>query len=77
MVYTDGVHLVADTFKELHEFAVLIGLKKEWFQNNSKHPHYDLMGSKRMLAVNNGALVCDSKMIVEICNKNLVSKQPT
>jgi len=31
MVYTDGIHLVADSLEELHEFAHKIGLKREWY----------------------------------------------
>ena len=42
MVYTDGVHLVADTEEELHKFAQKIGLKRSWYQDKSHYPHYDL-----------------------------------
>lgn len=44
MVYTDGIHLVADSLDELHAFAQKIGLKREWFQDHPKHPHYDIFG---------------------------------
>ena len=51
MVYTDGVHLIADTIDELHEFARMMGLKKEWFQARpcASFPHYDLT-TRRALA---------------------------
>ena len=41
MILTDGVHLVADTMWELHDFAKRIHLRREWFQPG-RHPHYDL-----------------------------------
>ena len=45
MIYTDKIHLVADSLKELHEFAESIGLKRCWFHGLRKgHPHYDLHG---------------------------------
>ena len=56
MIYTDGLHLVADTEAELHEFAMRIGLKREWYQRHKRHPHYDLTtDSARRRAIKNGA----------------------
>jgi hypothetical protein len=55
MVYTDGLHIVADTEEELHEFAKRIGLKREWFQDHPEHPHYDLLGCMSAKAEKNGA----------------------
>lgn len=46
MVYYDGIHLAADTLDELHLFAGKVGLKREWFQNHPKHPHYDVWGGR-------------------------------
>ena len=41
---------------ELHEFAARIGLKRNWFQYRSgRGSHYDLVPSKRALAVALGA----------------------
>lgn len=49
-------HLVCDgNLDELHQFAVSIGLKRQWFQR-SIVPHYDLTPSKRKLAVSKGAI---------------------
>jgi len=46
MIYTDGIHLVADTLAELHAFARTIGLKRHFFHGTRKgHPHYDLTNS--------------------------------
>lgn len=56
MVYTDGIHLVADSLDELHEFADKIGLKREWFQDHPSHPHYDIFGAKVRLSLESGAL---------------------
>lgn len=48
-------HLTTDgDVEELHAFAKLIGLKREWFQDG-KHPHYDIVGKKRFKALQWGA----------------------
>ena len=45
-------HMTSDTsLSELHDFAQKIGLKREWFQED----HYDLIASRRELAVKLGA----------------------
>lgn len=71
MVYTDGVHLIADSLSELHDFAKSIGLKRCWFQNKrgKNHPHYDLT-NKHILqkAELNGAKRISSKEIIKISN---------
>lgn len=69
MVYTDGIHLIADSLDELHEFALKIGLKREWFQDHPKHPHYDLFGSKRYLALEYEIKVVSSKELIKILTK--------
>lgn len=66
MIYTDGVHLVADSLDELHNFADKIGMKRSWFQYSKKHPHYDLLGSKKALAIKEGAINVTSRKILEI-----------
>jgi len=47
-------HLLADNIEELHKFAIMIGLHKEWYQEGSC-PHYDVTESKRARAVRLGA----------------------
>lgn len=69
MIYTDGIHLVADTLEELHLFAKQIGLKFEWFQNKKKHPHYDIFNSKLDKALLNGAIFINKRDIINICKK--------
>lgn len=49
-------HLSADSLTELHAFAAMLGLKRSWFQDHKLLPHYDLVASKRALAVRLGAV---------------------
>ena len=52
MIYTDKIHLVADSLEELHEFARKIGLKRHFFEGVKKgHPHYDLTNKLILLKV--------------------------
>ena len=63
--YSHHCYLVADTVNELHEFATKgLGLKLSWFQNKAI-PHYDLVASKRKLAVFLGAIEIDMKLLVQ------------
>ena len=64
MVYTDGIHLVADTVHELHLFARSIGLKRSWFQDK-QIPHYDLTTKRKAnRAITEGAKEISSREIV-------------
>ena len=49
-------HMTADTLEELHDMAKKIGLKRSWFQNHKKYPHYDVSQSKRKEAIEMGAI---------------------
>lgn len=71
MIYTDGVHLISDqSIEELHVFAIRIGLKPSWFQNNPRHPHYDLLSMRmRARAVRAGAQRVDKKTLLRIIKK--------
>jgi hypothetical protein len=72
MVFTDNTHLVATTLDELHEFAQKIGLKRSWFQAKKDHPHYDLMGSKKDLAIKKGAeLIHPFELVKKFHNNEL------
>lgn len=55
-------HMTADSLDELHAMADRIGLKREWFQAAKRlhFCHYDLVPSKRILAVQAGAVEVDS-----------------
>ena len=50
-----SAHLTADTLDELHEFARLIGLRPEWYQDHRSHPHFDVTAKYWSLAVRHGA----------------------
>lgn len=45
-----------DDLEELHAFADGIGLRRAWFQNDDRLPHYDLNASRRRLVVAAGAV---------------------
>lgn len=91
MVYTDGVHLVADTLGELHKFAFSIGLKYCYFEGTRKgHPHYDLLNWKKKAlwcgetkqtfikkAYEAGAMNKDRKEILRISQDMLIDKTQT
>lgn len=61
--YNESCHMFADSEEELHKLAKSIGLKREWFQNVSRFPHYDLIRKKRALAVSNGAQEVDTHFV--------------
>ena len=51
-------HLTADTTGELHDFAAMLGLLRQWFQSKPGRPwqdHYDLPEEVRAQAVACGA----------------------
>jgi len=60
--YSQACHLLADpdSLDDLHKMAYKIGLKRHWFQDHST-PHYDLVKSKRILAIKAGATEIDFK----------------
>src|SRR5688572_25590215 len=57
-------HLVADSVEELMEFAIGMGLRREWFQPKST-PHFDLTVEGRNLAVAHGAIELDQREFVK------------
>jgi hypothetical protein len=54
--YPSACHLTADTLEELHEFALRLGLRRTYFQDHPRHPHYDITEGRRKLAVRLGAV---------------------
>ena len=48
-------HLWADTLEELHAMATSIGMRRSWFQNDPRLPHYDLVPPRREEAIKRGA----------------------
>ena len=59
-------HLTAKNIELLHQFAQSIGLKREWFQDKPKRPHYDIRSKIiRRKAVAKGAIEIESKQFIE------------
>ncbi len=63
-------HMFADSLNELHEMAEKIGMKRSWFQDNGQSAeHYDLVASRRALAIKYGAIeLTERKQIGEMIN---------
>lgn len=76
MVYVDTMkarygrmimcHMGADSIEELHKMADSIGMKRKWFQNKLRFPHYDICKAKKSLAIRYGALEIPQKEFVKI-----------
>jgi len=56
--------------EKLHAFALRLGLKRSWFQEHILTPHYDLVASKRKLAIAKGAQEVSPQEFVRRCDKN-------
>lgn len=76
MIYFDNKgHMVADSWSELHEFAInKLEMKKEWFQikfkNGKNRSHYDLTTENmKRKAENFGAIRVKSSKIIEVLIK--------
>lgn len=57
-------HMVADSLDELHAFAQMLRLKREWFQHRTLYPHYDVTQSVKAKALQRGAQSCDKRTVV-------------
>jgi hypothetical protein len=44
---------------ELHRIAKVVGMKRGWFQDKVRFPHYDLVPSRRVKAIKAGAVEMD------------------
>lgn len=62
-------HLLADSLDELHIFAKSIGLRREWFQDHTRYPHYDINVNRRVIAVKKGAIEIDKRTTIEKAKK--------
>ncbi len=67
-------HMIADTEEELHAMAEKVGLKRQWFQNDN-YPHYDISMSKRVMAVENGAIEIGRITFVAIATAQRKAKE--
>ncbi len=61
-------HMLADSLCELHAMAEKLGLRREWFQDKSTFPHYDLSKAKRKEAVKLGAVEVGREKLYEVLN---------
>jgi hypothetical protein len=68
-------HLTADSVRELLAFADKLGLKRFWFQDDPRLPHFDLTPGMRAKAIRYGAQEVDFKFMVEMMKKNKAEKQ--
>lgn len=70
-------HMMSDDLtdaglEELHAMAQRIGLKREWFQNKPRFPHYDLTPRRRGLAIQHGAQAVEAQDLVRRCARPVV-----
>jgi hypothetical protein len=63
-------HLVADTLGELHTFAQGVGVKRCWFHNHARHPHYDVTDAQRAAALDAGAIGVDKRTAVTMARRS-------
>jgi alkanesulfonate monooxygenase SsuD/methylene tetrahydromethanopterin reductase-like flavin-dependent oxidoreductase (luciferase family) len=65
-------HMATDgDLDELHAMADRVGLKRAWFQDHPRVPHYDLRPSKRRLAVAAGAVEVGPKELLAVCRRGV------
>ncbi|MDB5192354.1 MAG: hypothetical protein JWQ96_1917 [Segetibacter sp.] len=73
MVYTDGVHLTADSLDELYGYANKLGLNTNWlhFMGRNIHPHFDICGNvKRRVLGDKSVKKVTCKEIVKLSMLN-------
>jgi hypothetical protein len=67
-------HMATDgDVEELHSMAKSLGLKRSWFQDG-RMPHYDLVESKRVLAIKKGAIEVTGIELARKCWLSLMEK---
>lgn len=59
----------------LHKFAAEIGLRRRWVHVGTKLLHYDLINSKRQLAVRLGAKEVSRRFVANLLRKNKEIRQ--
>ena len=67
--WREKCHLFADDVLELHLHAHKMGLKRDWFQDNPRLPHYDLTRRQRRVAIRLGAIEATDEMLIEKMRK--------
>jgi len=56
-------HLLGTDLEELHELAAAIGLRRAWFQDRRRFPHYDVDVEYRLRALAAGAIPITDRRI--------------
>lgn len=56
-------HLIASDLEELHALATAIGLRRAWFQDRRRFPHYDVDTEYRLRALAAGAIAITDRRI--------------
>lgn len=70
--YKRWCHLATDSsLEELHAMATRLGLKREWFQDKPNAPHYDLVPTKRALAIQYKVRAVSALELVERCHPRI------
>lgn len=59
---------------ELHTMAARIGLRRSWFQDKPRFPHYDLTPPKRTAAIAAGAVAVDAFVFVARVRRDIPGK---
>lgn len=62
-------HMFSNSELELHIMAKKIGCQRWWFQDHERLPHYDLVASKRELAIKYGAKEVSLEFMVSFMRK--------
>lgn len=68
--YKYAAHLFADSLEEMHRFALAIGLRRGWFQEHPRLPHYDVTAGKRREAIRKGAVAVPPQTEVAFMRAN-------
>lgn len=61
-------HMVADSVEELREFAVKIGVKPHFWHKSGRNgelSHFDITSDQHAVALENGASLVDTRVILE------------
>ncbi len=74
---TANCHMFTDAadLGELHAIARKIGMRREWFQNHHRAPHYDLTPQRRSAAIDAGAVPVGRRQAARIwqARRNLIA----
>jgi len=70
-------HMYGDSLDELHAMARAIGMRREWFQDKDKLPHYDLVPTRRVVAIAAGAIEHTREQMVQFMRSRMGSEMQT